>query len=56
MRVGEVFWGMLRTLAAGALAWLIALCLPMALVREEKITVDELKELIASLDEEKKDL
>lgn len=27
-----------------------------ALVREEKITVDELKELIASLDEEKKDL
>ena len=26
------------------------------LVREEKITVDELKELIASLDEEKKDL
>ena len=27
-----------------------------ALVREEKITVDELKELIASLDEEKKDM
>lgn len=27
-----------------------------ALVREEKITVDELKELIASLDEERKDL
>ena len=27
-----------------------------ALVKEEKITVDELRELIASLDEEKKDL
>ena len=27
-----------------------------ALVREEKITVDELKELIASLDEERKDM
>ena len=27
---------MLKTLAAGALAWLIALCLPMALVREEE--------------------
>lgn len=34
---------MLKTLAAGALAWLIALCLPMALVREEETTEEAVR-------------